>query len=149
VHAGKLSPEELAAAQHQAEIEEEERIATEDAMRRDKMLISTYLSVEEIEALRDRRAELLLAQIRITELYVDNLRTKLIKLEKEAQRFSPYNTAKDARPIDEKLARELGDTLDSIMLYEDNLYKSKSEQNQLMARFNNDIERFKVLKSLN
>ncbi|MGI9308320.1 MAG: DUF4124 domain-containing protein [Gammaproteobacteria bacterium] len=149
VVAGKLTPEEQAEVERLAAIEEQQRAEVNASMTRDSRLLNTYLSIEEIEALRDRRAELLLAQIRITELYFDNLRTKLTKLEKESQRVSPRNTAKDARPIDEKLARELGDTLDSIMLYEENLLKSKSEQNQLMAKFNNDIERFKELKTLN
>ena len=82
-------------------------------------------------------------------IYLDNLRNKLLKLEKEAQRFSPYSTDPNARPIDEKLARELSDTLDSIMLYEQNLARSRREQQQLMAKFESDINRFKELRSLN
>ena len=72
-----------------------------------------------------------------------------IKLEKEAQRFSPYSKDPNARPIDEKLARELSDTLDSIMLYEQNLARSKREQNQLKAKISADINRFKELHALN
>ena len=102
----------------------EQRKARDAALLRDKVLLSTYLSVEEIEALRDRRIELVAGQIRVTQIYLDNLRNKLLKLEKEAQRFSPYSSDPDARPIDEKLARELSDTLDSIMLYEQNLSRS-------------------------
>ena len=147
--AGERSAEEKAAEKRRAELLAEQRKARDAALLRDKVLLSTYLSVEEIEALRDRRIELVAGQIRVTQIYLDNLRQKLLKLEKEAQRFSPYSTNPDARPIDEKLARELSDTLDSIMLYEQNLARSRQEQNQLMAKFDSDIGRFRELRSLN
>ena len=147
--AGEKSAEEKAEEQRRAELLAEQRKARDAALLRDKVLLSTYLSVEEIEALRDRRIELVAGQIRVTQIYLDNLREKLLKLEKEAQRFAPYSQNPEARPIDEKLARELSDTLDSIMLYEQNLARSRREQNQLMAKFDADIDRFKMLRSLN
>lgn len=147
--AGAKTTEELAEEKRRADLIAEQRKARDAALLRDKVLLSTYLSVEEIEALRDRRIELVAGQIRVTQIYLDNLRTKLLKLEKEAQRFSPYSSDPDARPIDEKLASELSDTLDSIMLYEQNLARSHREQEQLMAKFDSDINRFKELRSLN
>ena len=118
-------------------------------MLRDRVLLSTYLSVEEIEALRDRRMELVDGQMRVIQIYLDNLREKLIKLEKESQRFSPYSSDPNARPIDEKLARELSDTLDSIMLYDKNLAKTRAEQDMLVSKFAADITRFEDLHSVN
>ena len=147
--AGAKTAAELAEEKRRADLLAEQRKARDAALLRDKVLLSTYLSVEEIEALRDRRIELVAGQIRVTQIYLDNLRNKLLKLEKEAQRFSPYSSDPDARPIDEKLARELSQTLDSIMLYEQNLARSHREQKQLMAKFDSDINRFKELRSLN
>jgi hypothetical protein len=146
---GEKSPEEIAEERRRAELLAQQRKARDAALLRDKVLLSTYLSVEEIEALRDRRIELVDGQIRVTEIYLDNLRSKLLKLEKEAQRFSPYSKDPNARPIDEKLARELSTTLDSIMLYEQNLARSKQEQAQLIAKFDADIDRFRQLHSMN
>jgi hypothetical protein len=146
---GEKTAEEKAAEKRRADLLAEQRKARDAALLRDKVLLSTYLSVEEIEALRDRRIELVAGQIRVTQIYLDNLRTKLLKLEKEAQRFSPYSSNPDARPIDEKLARELSDTLDSIMLYEQNLSRSRSEKTQLITKFDSDINRFRQLRSLN
>ena len=145
---GVKTPEQKAEEQRREELLAQQRKARDAALLRDKVLLSTYLSVEEIEALRDRRIELVAGQIRVTQIYLDNLRQKLLKLEKEAQRFAPYSSDPDARPIDEKLARELSDTLDSIMLYEQNLARSRREQNQLMAKFDADIDRFRELHSL-
>lgn len=147
--AGQKTPEELAEeARIKASREEENRLREESLMR-DRVLLSTYLSVEEIEQLRDRRLELVVGQMRITQVYLDNLREKLLKLERESQRFSPYSKDPDAKPIDEKLARELSDTLDSIALYERNLEKSQTEQAQLAAKFDADITRFRELNSKN
>lgn len=146
--AGELTPEELAVRRQQAKIEADAAEALRVAVIRDKVLLSTYLSVDEIEALRDRRIELLGGQIRITQKYLDNLRGKLIKLEREAQRFSPYSADPDAQPIDEKLARELSETLNSILLYEKNLAKSRDEKKQVQQKFAADIRRFMELRGL-
>ncbi len=145
---GELTPAQLAARREQARIEAEAAEALRQAAIRDKVLLSTYLSVEEIEALRDRRVELLGGQIRITQKYLDNLRAKLIKLEREAQRFSPYSAETNAPPIDEKLARELSETLNSILLYEKNLAKSRDESKQVQQKFAADIKRFMELQGL-
>lgn len=147
--AGEKTPEERAEERRRAELLAQQRKARDAALLRDKVLLNTYLSVEEIEALRDRRIELVAGQIRITEVYLDNLRGKLLKLEQEASRFSPYSSDPNARPIDEKLARELSDTMDSILLYEENLAKSRQEQAELMAKFDADIDRFRQLHSMN
>ena len=61
--------------QLEAEAIEAQRI--EDESRRDQVLLTTYLSIEEIEQLRDRRLELIDAQIRVTNLYLSNLRDRL------------------------------------------------------------------------
>lgn len=141
---GSLTAEELEAQERQAAADE----ALRKAAIRDKVLLSTYLSVSEIEALRDRRMELLSGQIRVTQTYLDNLREKLLKLEKQARRFSPYSPDPDAKPIDERLARELSETLSSIHLYEKNLAKSREERTQVERKFAADIKRFNELQGL-
>jgi hypothetical protein len=147
--AGQKTEEEKATEIRRAELLAEQRKVRDAAVLRDKVLLSTYLSIEEIEALRDRRIALVAGQIRVTQIYLDNLRNKLMKLEKEAKRYAPYSKTPNAKPIDGKLSRELSDTLDSIMLYEQNLARYHGEQNQLMAKFTADINRFRKLHSLN
>jgi len=146
---GQKTAEELAEEARLKAIRMEQIKKRDAALLRDRVLLSTYLNVDEIEALRDRRIELVGGQMRVIQIYLDNLREKLLKLEKEAKRFSPYSSKPNAKPIDEKLAREISDTLDSIMLYERNLAKSRNEQTQLLAKFDSDIERFQDLHSLN
>jgi hypothetical protein len=146
VRVGTLEAEKTV-EQLEAEAIEAQRI--EDESRRDQVLLTTYLSIEEIEQLRDRRLELIDAQIRVTNLYLSNLRDRLKKLQREAEAFSPYNPDPDAPAIDEKLARELTTTLESILLYEKTLDKSRDEQDLLVAKFDSDIDRFKELKAIN
>lgn len=146
---GEKTADELAEIQRQAELKAQLQLEREEAALRDRILLSTYLSEDEIKDLRDRRVELLADQIRVTEIYLDNLRSKLAKLQKDAQRFRPYNPDESAPPIDEKLARELADTLDSILRYEQSLNMSRSVQTRLLAKFEGDILRFRELKAQN
>jgi len=138
---------ELAAERRAAEREKKQQHLAAVADQRDEVLLNTYLSVSEIEALRDRRLELIDGQIRVTEIYLRNLRDKLGKLQKEAERFRPYSPDADAPPIHDNLARELSDTLDSIILYEKNLDDARERQAYLEAKFATDIDRFRQLKT--
>lgn len=146
--AGAQTPEEIDEALRRATLAEQARRDMEAATLRDKVLLSTYLSVEEIESLRDQRLEMLGGQMRMSQRYLDNLRQKMLKLEREAQRYSPYSLNPDAKPIDGALARELSETLQSINRYEKNLSRSREEQRQLEEKFAADIVRFRELRGL-
>lgn len=145
---GERSDDELAAEQREADLQAAEQREAEAAKDRDRILISTYASVEEIEALRDRRMELVGGQIRVTELYLEDLREKLARLQKETERFRPYSADPNARPMPDNLAREMSETLDSIILYEQTLTESRTQQDEMVAKFATDIDRFKELKGL-
>ena len=67
---------------------EAERQAKAEIARRDRMLLETYLTVADIEDLRDRRLELLESQIKVTELYLGNLRKRLVGLQDRGQQRS-------------------------------------------------------------
>lgn len=135
-----------AAEKAEAERAAAAREAQAAAARRDEVLLSTYLSVEEIEALRDRRTELMTGQIAITENYLESLHQKLALLKEEASDFKPYSKDPEAEPIDGKLAQELADTLDSIALYEKTLDDTRSRKAAMVAEFDADIARFRELQ---
>jgi hypothetical protein len=141
---GALTEEEIA-AQKKAEAEKKAALV---AARRDEVLLSTYLSVEEIEALRDRRMELINGQYSVTTNYLQSLKEKLKQLQLEASKFKPYSKDPEAAPIDEKLAQELSDIVDSIALYEKTLVDTRNRQNRVVMAFDADIARFKELRGL-
>jgi hypothetical protein len=143
---GELTPEkraELARQKEQAEQEKAQKAAIE---RRDKMLLDTYLSVSDIEDLRNRRVELLESQIKVTELYLANLRKRLVSLQEEASNYKPYTTREGAPQIPENLQLDLTRTAHSINLYEQTLSRTRSDEENLRNSFDSDIRRFKELK---
>ncbi len=141
---GKKTEEQLEAER----IAEERRVVLEKQHREDRALLATYLTVEEILLHRDRRVELFQAQARVTELYLSNLELRLEGLRKDASRFQPYNADPDAPMIPESLNKDLRRTKDTIARHKRNLQKFRSDEKQIIDRFDGDISRFKTLKGI-
>ena len=141
---GKKTPEQLAAEAAARELQMQ--IALQQ--RADTALLSTYVSVAEIEMHRDRRVELFQAQARVTELYLRNLRRRLDTLKGDAGRFKPYSSNPNAGAIDPSLVEEIQDTETSISRHEVNLSKFRNEEKQIIDRFEGDIQRFMILRGL-
>lgn len=116
--------------------------------RADQALVSTYISVAEIEMHRDRRVELFQAQARVTELYLRNLQRRLNQLKTEAGRYKPYSSDPAAQPIDPSLVEDIGETEGSIDRHKDNLKKFRDQEQQIHERFEGDIQRFKTIKGI-
>ena len=145
---GEITPEERAEQERLAAIAEAERRARLEVARHDRMLLETYITVADIEDLRDRRLELLEAQIKVTEAYLGNLRKRLLTLQDEASEFKPYTTKPDAPQIPPNIALELSRTLDLINTYERTLSRTRGDQEALRESFDKDIARFRELKGV-
>jgi hypothetical protein len=143
---GEITPEERAEQERAAAEEERIRLERAEVARRDRMLLEAFITVADIEDLRDRRLELLESQIKVTELYLNNLRKRLVGLQAEASAFKPYSTSPDAAQIPENLALDLSRTTATINLYEQTLARTRADQEELRNSFNSDIARFKQLK---
>lgn len=141
---GKKTAEQLAEEERQREV----RVAQELQKRADMALLNTYLSVPEIEMHRDRRVELFTAQRRVTELYLRNLERRHSTLRDESSKYRPYSDDPSAPMIDEELADELREIKETIRRHERNLEKYEREEKEIFERFNQDIERFKILKGI-
>ena len=143
--AGKATDEEIAAMLAEKEAEAER----ERARRADRALLATYLSIGEIERHRDRRVELLEAQARVSELYLANLRKRLVSLLEEASGFKPYTVDPDAPMIRPALADDIKDTKDRILTYEGRLADHKRAADALRQDFSVAINRYAELTSNN
>ncbi len=141
----KRTEEEIAEDKRQDDL----RLARELQRRQDQTLLATYLSVDEIVLHRDRRVELFQAQARVTELYLSNLKRRLEKLQVEASKYRPYSADPDAEMIDPDLAGDIATTKDTIVRHEANLQRFHVDEQNIVARFDGDIDRFKKLKGLN
>ncbi len=135
-------------AEMEREMEREAERAREHATRarRDRMLLETYISVDDIKNLRDRRLELLESQVKVTQLYLTNLRKRLSELEARAGRYRPNSDDEDAPRMPQGLASDLSRTRETIALYEERLESTRQEQQALRESFALDIERFRELQ---
>ena len=141
---GKKTPEQI-----EAERLEQKRVTAIELQRRaDQALLATYLSVDEILMHRDRRVELFQAQSRVTELYLRNLERRLLKLRSEASHFQPYSEDSEAPMIPGELAEDIRLTKEIVTRHERNLLKFQANEQQIIARFDGDISRFKLLKGI-
>lgn len=143
---GELTPEQRAEKARLAAEAERAKQQREEAARRDKQLLETYISVTDIEELRNRRLELLEGQIKVTELYLANLRKRLLTLQDEASNYKPYTARENAPQIPETLATDISRTAGSINLYEQTLSHTRSTQENVRNSFDEDIRRFRQLK---
>jgi hypothetical protein len=143
---GEITEAEAAAAADRAAQAESERLAKAEIARHDRMLLETYVSVGDIEELRNRRLELVESQIKVTELYLGNLRKRLVSLQEEASAYKPYTTRENAPQIPENLQLDISRTTSMISLYEQTLSRTRANQAELRESFDEDIERFRELK---
>jgi hypothetical protein len=143
---GEITASERAVQEERERAAEAERQARAAIARHDRMLLETYLSIDDIEDLRDRRLELLESQIKLTEVYLGNLRKRLVSLQSEASHYKPHTAKPDAPQIPENLAVDLSRTMASIALYEQTLARTRADQASLRESFDKDIVRFRELK---
>lgn len=144
-----IEGERTKAARIEREAAEKKVRAERDAReQRDRMLIDTYLTVADIERLRDQRIELLVSQYRVTEQNIKNLRERQTRVEQQIARFKPYNDQANAPPLPDHLAEELVNIVNGQRVYRESLTKNKAEQADVKSTFAADIKRFKELKGL-
>lgn len=138
----------LAARAERQTAEEAARKQREAAALRDRMLVDTYLSVQDIERLRDQRKDLVETQLRLSEQNIAGLRDRETRLIQQAQRYRPYSDKPQAPPLPDHIAEEMVNTVNGIAITQQAVKDKRSELQQLDAQFASDINRFKELKGI-
>jgi hypothetical protein len=141
---GAETPEE---AREREAREKAARVAEEQAQR-DRMLISTYQNVDEIEQLRARRVDQIDAQILIQEQSLANLKARHAEQLKRASRFAPLNQDPKAPPMPEGMADDLKRAENDIRTQELNLDKRREERKALNRQFDADVARYRELRGM-
>jgi len=142
------SAEVLAARARQQDQADANKLSAEAAAQRDRTLLATYLSVADIERLRDNRLEILVQQSAVTREYITNLRDRETRLIADVQRFRPYSAKSNAPAVPDHLAEEMVNTVNGLQVYQEELAKNTTEQTRLRTEFDADIARFKELKGI-
>jgi Domain of unknown function (DUF4124) len=135
------TPEALAA-------EDQRKAEAEQSKNRDRNLLNTYASVQEIERLRDQRVTLLSDQIKVTSQFLEVLNGKLKKLRVTSMRFKPYSSDPNAAAMPDQIAEDLVRVGNDIRTQEQNLSEKRSEETIMSRQFDSDIGRFKELKGI-
>jgi Domain of unknown function (DUF4124) len=135
------SAEQLAA-------EDQKRADAEQRQNRDRNLLSTYDSVQEIERLRDQRLDLVADQIKVTNQFLDTLNGRMKKMRVSSMHFKPYNSDEKAPPMPDQVAEDLVRLANDIRTQEQNLRQKRGEESTMRKEFESDISRFKELKHI-
>ena len=141
---GTITPEEAAAkaAADKAARDEQKRKL------RDRVLLQTYQSVQELEILRDNRLDLVDAQLTIQEQSLSNLRAQRAQIERIASRYAPVNAAADAPPLPDELVADLERSSTDIATQQSNLERRRQERESIRQTFEADIARYKELRAI-
>jgi hypothetical protein len=118
----------------------------QEQVQRDRVLLDTYSSVQDIERLRDQRLDLVEAQIRVTEQNIETMKVRQERIEQQIARFRPYSDNPAAPPLPDHIAEELVNTVNSINVYREQIDAKHEEQAELRASFERDITRFTELQ---
>lgn len=140
---GTITDEELKA---QKERERIARIKAEAALR-DRMLVTAYQSVEEIELVRGRRLDQIDSQIQLLKLGVDNLVARHRELVKRSNLFKPFNDDPKAEPMPAGLMEDIKRTESEIDVQRANLDLRIRSRTEINDQFDADIARFNQLRA--
>ena len=132
----------------QAAADDQKRLDAEQRQIRDKNLLSTYASVQEIERLRDQRLTLLADQIKVTNQFLDTLNGRMKKMRTDSQRFKPYSSDPKAPSMPDQMAEDLVRLTTDVRTQQQNLKQKRSEESTMSIQFESDIDRFKELKHI-
>ncbi len=122
--------------------------AQQDAAMRDRMLVEAYLSVQEIESLRDQRLGLLDSQIRLDEQNLAALKDREQRLLTQVQRYRPYSAKPKASAVPDHINEEMVSVVKSGSVTNERIVAKQAEKQELQAKFASDIKRFKELKGI-
>jgi hypothetical protein len=150
INAQGVEVQRLEAQKTSEQLALEDQLKLEEAQRasRDKNLLNTYVSVQEIEHLRDQRLTLLSDQINVTGQFLEILNGKLKKLRMASMRFKPYSTDPNALPMSDQVAEDLVRVGYDIRTQEENLRQKRAEEAIMTKQFESDIARFKEMKGI-
>jgi Domain of unknown function (DUF4124) len=135
------TPEQLAA-------EDQKKADSVQGQHRDRNLMNTYASVQEIERLRDQRMALVTDQIKVTSQFLEVLNGRLKKLRAGSTHYKPYSNDPNAPAMPDQYAEDLVRVRNDIHTQEENLAEKRTEETTMKKQFESDINRFKELKGI-
>ncbi len=137
------TPEQLA---------EEKRLAEEEAARQkelerrrthDRLLVTSYESVDQLEMTRDGKIRALEGQITVADGQIREREALL-----ERQRARAAELERGGGKVDDKLLKNIATTEEQIARNQKRIAALRADQEQIRAQFDEDIARYRELKGL-
>jgi hypothetical protein len=147
-HGYEINHLEAQKSAEQAAADEQRKLDTDQRQLRDKNLLSTYASVQEIERLRDQRLSLIADQIKVTNQFLETLNGRMKKMRTDSLRFRPYSSDPKAPSMPDQMAEDLVRLSADMRTQQQNLKQKHSEESAMSIQFESDIDRFKELKHI-
>jgi hypothetical protein len=135
------TPEQMAA-------DERRKVEAAQSQSRDKNLLNTFASVQEIERLRDQRVQLVADQIKVTNQFLETLNGRMKKMRSDTLRYRPYSDDPKAPPMPDQMAEDLVRLTTDMRTQQQNLQQKRAEESSMSIQFESDIDRFKELKHI-
>lgn len=144
--------DETEAAMTDTELEELKRITAEKAeqkrreeeqKRRDRMLLDTFASVEDIELARDRKISAIDSSISLAERRINKLRQEKDRLITKAAGFE-----RQGKEIPEYIAEDINRVDRQITANNEFIADKREEQEVVRARHDRDIKRYNEIRLL-
>jgi uncharacterized protein (DUF342 family) len=136
------TPAQRAEEVRQREAAAAEQARREEEKRKDRVLLQTFTTVEEIEMARADRLAQIEAQIALTEGRLERLRREQDQLRQRVEAIE-----KQGNPVPPQLQEDYDTVRQALLDNEKFLQERRAEHTELAERFAADIERFKVLKA--
>jgi Domain of unknown function (DUF4124) len=128
--------------------DERKRLEAQQNQSRDRNLLNTFASVQEIERLRDQRVQLVADQIKVTGQFLETLNGRMKKMRADTLRYRPYSDDPTAPPMPDQMAEDLVRLTTDMRTQQQNLQQKRAEQSSMSIQFESDIDRFKELKHI-
>ncbi|MEM6640832.1 MAG: DUF4124 domain-containing protein [Pseudomonadota bacterium] len=134
-------------AERQDQLEQQRLTKAEEIQKeRDRQLLDTYLSRDEIVSLRDSRLTSVDARISVLQSYIMKLRANWSDLEDRALRYNfPFNADSDRPPMPGDLAQQIEETERTLTEQMRIVRGLRKEQSQIRDAFARDLARFDEL----
>lgn len=138
-----LTPEQIQARQALEAREREAREKAEEQRRRDKALLASYTTVDELDLAERRNLEAVDVQIKSHELRIKSVQSRLAALNKQEASLRARQ-----RPIPADLSADIRQAQDEIEELRARIVKANQEKDAIRARFAADRKRFMEIKGL-
>jgi hypothetical protein len=129
-------------------VEERKKLEALQSQSRDRNLLNTFASVQEIERLRDQRVQLVADQIKVTNQFLETLSGRMKKMRADTLRYRPYSDDPKAPPMPDQMAEDLVRLTTDMRTQQQNLQQKRAEESSMSIQFESDIDRFKELKHI-